>query len=297
MRLNQTITKTKYSAGVMIGVLCLLLLMAVILPSGFFMRPIDRSEISIPSSIVQENVGYRILVLARFDQDRQAQLQRQWQRTVQQAKAFENGRTGRLQETLGQAIAQTAQMILSEQERLRRAVVEAKEELWRFNQEKAARWQGKLGEAVLVAHRRAPGGGSAFQVAFERETTRFKKIEGRISRRLQSTLSALMAQEAEFRAAVPLVYQEAIQSARRSARVLDESQMTWTRRTLDELEKDLSWKRLPEDYMQLVGIVKEILRGWQGMGGFVEYGLPALAGLLMAMAWVGSTITKDQSQT
>ena len=194
---------------------------------------------------------------------------------------------------LGQSIASAAQMILTEQDRLKTAVMEAREAVRRFNQEKPGRWQEKLGKAVLAADRRAAEGGIAFQLAFEREINRLRIVEARTARRLESNLNASTAQETGFREAVPLIYQEAIQSAHRSAQMLEASQMAWTGRIFDELRADLSWKREPEDYVQMVGAVREILSGFDRVGGFVEYGWPALAGLLVAMAWFGLTIPKD----
>ena len=46
--------------------------------------------------------------------------------------------------------------------------------------------------------------------------------------------------------------------------------------------------------MKLVSVVKDNLIDYQGMGGNVEYGFSAIAGLLMAMVRAGSTIVKDQ---
>ncbi|MBI3995623.1 MAG: iron-containing alcohol dehydrogenase, partial [Nitrospirae bacterium] len=167
------------------------------------------------------------------------------------------------------------------------------EELRRFNQELPARRQEKLGRAVLAAFRRSPESGPAFLAAFQREMNRVRISEERVARRLESRVRSLTAQEAGFQKAIPLIYQEATTSAHRSARLFDESYREWTRRILTELNADLSWRRKPEDYAQLVGVVHEILTGFRGVGGFVEYGLPALAGLITAMTWLGVTINKD----
>jgi hypothetical protein len=89
------------------------------------------------------------------------------------------------------------------------------------------------------------------------------------------------------------MYREAIQSAYRSARMFDESHRERTRHILTELNADLSWQRQPEDYVRLVGAVRETLDGFRGVGGFAEYGWPALAGLLVSITWLGSTIPKS----
>jgi hypothetical protein len=180
-----------------------------------------------------------------------------------------------------------------EQNRLRTAITSAQGALEQFNREKTARWQEKLGTAALTAYRRAQSGGAAFESAFERETIRQQNVEERTERGLESNLEYLTTQETELRGAVPEMFRDAIESAHRSVRMYDESQMAWTRRILNGLNADLSWKRQPEDYVQMAGSVREILGDDRGVGGFVEYGWPALAGLLVAMAWVGLATPRD----
>jgi hypothetical protein len=294
MKLSRTIRQTNDSENINTGGFLLLLLAAVIVSFTVSLWHANRlSSQPIDHGTVQETLGDRIQVVGRFDQDRQANIQQRWDGTVQRVQAFWIGQPARLQETLGLAIAYTARNIWMEQEQLRTAIPAARETLERFDREKTTRWQEKLGTAVLAAYRRAPEGGAAFQAAFERETIRQKRIEERTARGLESNLNSLTAQETELRGAVPQMYRNVIESARRSARMYDESNMAWTRRILDELNADLSWKRQPEDYVQMVGGVREILGGFRGVGGFVEYGWPALVGLLAAMAWLGLTIPKD----
>jgi len=248
---------------------------------------------SIDHGTVQETLGDWIQVMGRFDQDRQAELQQRWDTTVQRAQAFWIGQPERLQETLGLTIAYTARDIWMEQNRVRTALAAAQEALERFDREKSARWQEKLGTAVLAAYRGAPDGGAAFQAAFDREIIRQRKIEERTARGLESNMIYFTTQETSLRNAVPQMFRDAIESAHRSARMYDESHMAWTRRNLNELNADLSWKRQPEDYVQMAGVVRETLGDFRGVGGFVEYGWPALAGLLVVMAWVGLTIPRD----
>ena len=294
MKLSRTIRQTNDSEDINTGGVLLLLLAAVIVSFTISLwhayrlspRPIDHGA-------VQETLGDRIQVVGRFDQDRQAKIQQQWNRTVRRLQAFWIGQPARLQEGLGLAIASTARNIWMKQERLRTAIPAAREALEQFDREKTTRWQEKLGGAVVTAYRRAPEEGAAFQAVFEQETIRQKRIEERTARGLESNLNYLTAQETELRSAAPQMYREAIESAHRSARMYDESHMAWARRILNELNADLSWKRQPEDYVQMVGSVREVLGGFRGVGGFVEYGWPALVGLLAAMAWLGLTIPKD----
>jgi len=254
----------------------------------FSQKPVDKGA-------VQETLGYRIQAMVQFDLERQAYLKEEWNRTVRKFTAFVNGRDERQQEILGQSIVGMTQRILLEKKRLRGAVVQAKEELRLFNEGRKARLQENLGGAVMKAYRRAPEGGLAFQLAFERETIRLGKIEARTSLGLQSTVSSLTAREAGFQSAIPGMYRDAIESAQRSAVWIDASYMATAGRILHTLNADLSWQRQPEDYIQMAGGVREILGDGRSVGGFLEYGWAALIGLLAAMTWMGMTIPKGPS--
>ncbi|MBI3811540.1 MAG: hypothetical protein HY283_04975 [Nitrospirae bacterium] len=296
MKLTQIKSIKTNSEDLNTGGFFLLLSVVVILSFTVFLWRADHfSQKRIDNGKVQETVGDRIQALGRFDQERQTRLQQQWDNTVRQFTVFTNSREGRLQEILGQSIVGMTQTILMEQNRLRGAVVRAQKDLRLFNEGRDARWQEKLCGAVMKAYRRAPEGGVAFQLTFERETIRLGKLEARTTRNLQSTLGALMAQEARFHMAIPGMYRDAIESAQRSAQLLEASYMASTGRILDGLKTDLSWQRRPEDYTRLIGVVQEVLRNHRGAGGFVEYGWPALTGLLVAMVWMGLTIPKGPS--
>jgi hypothetical protein len=293
MKPYETMRKTKYQSGMTAGVIAPLILLAAVLPTIYYMHSSDRPEMSLQSGKVQEEAGFRIVALARFDQDRQARLQEQWNRTLQQYTAFENGRKARLQELLGQSIANTAQTIWMKQEGIDASVIQARAELQRFNEEQPARWQEKIGMAAVAAYRNAPEGGEAFLAAFQHETTRLQKIQERTLLRLESDLGSLTARQAELHDAIPAMYSEAIHSANRSAEMMEASEMARVGRIFGQLQTDLSWKRSPEDYLQQVAVVREIQKGNTVVGGFFEYGLWAVAGLVMAMVWMGSAITKD----
>ena len=293
MKPCMTIRKTKYQSGMTVGVIAPLILLAAVLPTIYYMHSNDRPDISVQKGKVQEEAGYRIVALARFDQDRHARLQEQWDKTLQEYTTFINGRQARLQELLGQSIANTAQTIWMEQEGLKTAVIQAQAELQRFNQEQPALWQEKLGAAAVAAYRRAPEGGDVFLAAFQQETNRFRKIQERTLYRLESDLGSLTAQQAVFHSTIPAMYREAISSAHRSAEMLEASEMTRVGRIFESLQAELSWKRTPDDYAQQVAIVREIQKGNTAAGGFVEYGLWAVVGVVTAMAWAGAAITKD----
>jgi len=89
------------------------------------------------------------------------------------------------------------------------------------------------------------------------------------------------------------MYREAIRSAHRSAELMEASEMARVGRVFEQLRADLSWERTPKDYADQVAIVRKNQNGFTAAGGFVEYGLWAIAGLVMSMVWVGATITKD----
>ncbi len=283
----------KIYAGSLAAVGIFLLYAAVVLLSSFLLRPAMTSGDSKASSLLQENIGYRIQVVDRYDQERQARLQEQWARVVQQVGRFEHGRKGRLQEALGRAIAQTSQKILMEQIRLRNAVIEAAQEVQKFQREKSARRQEQLGTAILEAARRAPEGGGTFQAVFQKKANLLKKITERTGRHLEAHLQALLTRQAEFPSTIPFLYQEAIQSTRRSARMLDESQAAWMSRVLNELRDQLVWRRQPEDYMRLAAVAGEVLPGLPQESESEGYGFYALAGLILAMLWVASITRGD----
>jgi hypothetical protein len=296
MKLTQTQSNDAETENLNTGGLFLLLSAAAILSFTVLLWRADWfSQKPVDNGTVQETVGDRIQVLGRFDQERQTRLQQQWDRSVQQFTAFVNGRDGRYQEILGQSIVGMTQTILMEKNRHRGAVVRAQEDLRLFKEGRDARRQEKLGGAVMKAYRRAPEGGLAFQLAFEREAIRLGQLEARIALNLQSTLSSRMAQEAGFQMAIPGMVRDAIESAQRSAQLIEASHTAWTGRILHGLKTDLSWQRGPEYYTQLVGDIQEVLRGHRGVGGFMEYGWASLIGVLAAMAWLGLTIPRGPS--
>jgi hypothetical protein len=293
MRLAETIHTPKYSPAVMIGVSCLLVVLAAIPSFRSFTRSGEPTEISIPSGNVQEEAGFRIVALTRFDRDRQARLQEQWDKTLQDYTTFVNGRQARGQEILGQSIVQTARAIWIKQKGINASLVQAQAELQRFNEEQPAAWQEKLGMAAVAAYQQAQESGEAFLTAFQHETDRLQRIQQRTLYRLVTDLGSLTVRKAEIHDSIPGMYREAIRSAHRSAELMEASEMARVGRVFEQLRADLSWERTPKDYADQVAIVRKNQNGFTAAGGFVEYGLWAIAGLVMSMVWVGATITKD----
>jgi hypothetical protein len=294
MKLTGAIFQRDHSEKINTGG-ALLLLAAVVVVSfafslwhaeWFFPKRVDHGT-------VQETLGDWIQVLGRYDQAREAELRQQWNETVQTVQAHWIEQPGRLQETLGLSIAYTARNIWMEKEGLRSAIAAARASLDQFKTGEPARWQEKLGAAVLAAYRYDPSGGAAFLAAFDREMYRQRKIEDRIAARMESDLGSLTAQEMALRDAIPGMYREAVESAHRSARMYDDSHRALARSTFEELNAGLSWQRRPADYAETALVVRENLTARPGVGGFVEYGWPALIGLAAAMIWLGVTIPGD----
>jgi hypothetical protein len=293
MRLAETLHTPKYSPAVMMGVAGLLVILAAIPSFRSFIGSGEPAQIANPDGSVQEEAGFRIAALSRFDQDRQARLQEQWDKTLQGYTAFVNGRQGRRQEILGQAVSQTARAIWMKQQQIKAGVIQTQEELKRFNQLEPGRWQEKLGLAVVAAYRHAPEGGQAFKTAVQQETNLFRERNVRILTRLEFDLASLTVRNAKLRNAIPTMYGEAIEAANRSAESAEASEMARVGRIFEQLRAELSWKRTPQDYANQVAIVRENQKGFAAAGGFLEYGLWAIAGLVISMTWVGATITKD----
>jgi hypothetical protein len=289
------IPKKMSPRGVIDGGLFLLLLVAIFLPLGLYLRSMDRAKDKDAVSLErhQEEFGYVATVVSRWDLDRKSWLQMQRAAVIQQEEEFKDARHGRMQEALGLGIARAGLMITGEQDRLRKAVIAATDEARRFKEQQAPRWQEKMGMAAVVAYRRAPQG-TAFNEAFQREVSRLKKVEARKAQRLSTRRDALMAEETQFRNAIPLIYKEAIASAKRSVRLQEESVTARTASILYGLDNRLEWQREPEDYVHLSGLVRGVLIGPLGVGGFMEYGLPALIGLVMVMMWFDSMMMESR---
>jgi hypothetical protein len=270
-----------------------LLVAALLIPFTFYVVSIDRTSEAVTHGTLQEKIGHTIAAVARWDLDREAQILKQRANVLKEIRAFESTRMSRWQEVLGMAITRRSLRIFEEEARLKQSLNSVSEEFRRFRSEKASRWQEQVGMAAVAAYRRSVITGEEFMPAFDREVARLKAIEDRRARRLESQLNTLKAKEIQFRHAVPLMYEESIDSARRSVRMLEASLMSHLRQTLNGLESDLAWERQPEDYTELAGLTRQVLAGFRGVGGFMEYGLAALIGLLLAVVWAAYEEEED----
>jgi alcohol dehydrogenase class IV len=263
----------------------------------FVLWPVDRPSETVPDGLVQERAGQAIAVLARLDYDLTTRLQKERDEAVRRSRAFEAGGPGRLQEEIGRAIVRRAQWIRAEQARLASGIVSTAEELRRFQADRMALRQERLGWAVMTAYRRHPEAGPAFLTAVNRAKNRLVTVEERVSRRLQDRLSALTIQTADLRQSVPVLYRESVRSARRSVLMRDAAETVWSLRVLDGLGQALRWQRPQEDPARLLATVRQILIGRWGVGGFAEYGIPAMVGLFVAVGWAASIVTRHRFRT
>ncbi len=240
---------------------------------------------------VQEQIGHRIQALGRYDREREVRLRQRWVDIALEAAAFENGRDRRLQENLGQAITQAVRRLAVERAAIETAIVAATDARRRLMD--GSWFQERLGTMILIETLRHPEGGSALIQSVQVDAARLQRIEARTLSRVDAHLRDLTARQARLPDAARDLYREAVQSARRSARLLDAAQDTWTSRLLESLQTDLAVQREPEDYVRLASTVRAARRGHWGVWGFWEYGAPSLLGIVFAMAWVGSATRRD----
>jgi len=244
---------------------------------------------------IQERLGRTIVMVARHDQELlQAHLD-QMTGLMLERNQFEQGRAGRLQESLGRAVVNSAQTIQRERFDLKSRIMITRRELNLLSEDSPAGRQTQLGWAVRTAALRAAQGGTPFQAELGQEITRLEKVRQRAINRLQTELTALQRQDAAFPLTIPQRYQEATASARRSMRTADESYLAAVDRRVRELSNQVLRRQSPLLYARLADITREALAPPAGVGGFVEYGLAALAGAIAVMVWFGASTRKDSA--
>lgn len=272
----------------------LLLFAVIVVPLSLAVRPFEGAGPSLNEGRLQERIGQAILTAARQDRSRSASLEEQWVEGMRRIAALQSNRRGETQEALGLAVARTGRRVVEDRIALGSAVRAAAEEIDRFQARGDARRQEQLGRAVLVAARRAQPGGEAFQKAFGKEATRLQRVDARVLGRLESRLRALKARQAEYPEKIPALYDEAVLSALRSERMLERSHLVWAGGLMDGLRERMAWERRPQDYLNLAAAVREDMVGRRLLSEFEAYGLPAMAGLLLAVTWVAFITKEDQ---
>jgi alcohol dehydrogenase class IV len=241
----------------------------------------------------QERLGETIVTVARHDQELLNGQVDQMTRLMRGNSRFQQGQAGRVQESLGLAVIKTAGSIQEAQFDLKSRMIIIDRELDLLSEDSAAGRQTQLGWAVRTAAQRAPQGGAAFQVALGKEITRLEQVRQRTIIRLQDELRSLKHLDAEFTRTIPQRYQEAMESTRRMVLMADDSTVAWTDRQLQELSRQVLQQQSSQVYAQLADLTRAALTAPAGVGGFVEYGLAALAGAVAVMVWFGLSGRKD----
>ncbi|MEW6324728.1 MAG: hypothetical protein AB1515_05015 [Nitrospirota bacterium] len=114
------------------------------------------------------------------------------------------------QENLGAAIVQTAQKVHLKRLQFKKSIATAARGLRDFTDNRAGRWQERLGRAVVAAYQQAPEGGDAFQSAYRDEVSRLIVEEARATQEREAELQRLITEEVEYHRDLPRLYQEAI---------------------------------------------------------------------------------------
>jgi len=252
---------------------------------------VARADLPATNGLFQEQIGGRIQALGRYDQDRASRLHQRWAQLIGLSQTFDEGRTSRLQEDLGQAIVEASQTIVADRAALDTAIADTMAARRRLQN---GSWlQERLGALIIQTAQRFPQGDVRFDQHLHAKTAALRHIEQRALQRLDSRLGTLASQHAQISSAVERRYREAVESARRSARMRDASHDTWISRLLDEVQASLAVPRQPEDYLRLAATVRAVNRGQWGVGGFWEYGAASLLGLIFAAVWVGAATRQD----
>jgi len=279
--------------GMLILTTLILLGISFLLPYGFPNPIAPHSGIEVDDGVLQEKIGYAISVSSRWDLDRKSLLEKQHQALVQESLKSSKTQRARIQEALGFTLARESQRILNIQALLKKEVETTQSTLQDFREEEPSRRQEQIGMAVLTAYRRGALTGEAFQNAFQKETTRLKRVDERKMNRLETRLNFLKTEKSQFPTIIPSLYQKAIETTQRSVALQDESERLWAQRLLLGIEGDLAVQKKTRDFLVLANGVRETWMGKQVTNGFMEFGLPALLGLFMVGIWFSSITPKD----
>src|SRR3989338_11408437 len=93
------------------GARLLLILAVESWPLGSTFPGAARAAAPADNGQVQEQIGHRIQALGRYDREREARLRQRGTDIAREADAFDSSRDRRLQESLGQAIAQAGRRL------------------------------------------------------------------------------------------------------------------------------------------------------------------------------------------
>ncbi len=275
---------------------CRLLLLTSLAAACVFAPLISGSAAAGPAPTdgqFQERLGQMIVTVTRHDQALMEKQIDQMTQLLQQSARFQQSRAGRLQENLGHTIIETTQAIRNERLDVKSRIMITSLERDRLTENNPADRKMQLGLAVRSAAHRAPQGGEAFQVALGKEITRLEQVRQRTLSRLQNELTILKRRDAEFAQTIPQRYRESMAFARRTAHMADDSSFFWINRQLQELSRQIVQRQSSLVYAQLADITRQAMTPPAGVGGFIEYGLAAMAGAMAVMVWFGLSTRKE----
>ena len=239
------------------------------------------------NSQIQERLGQTIVMVTQHDQELlQAHLDQMTGLMLERSR-FQDGRSGRLQEALGQAVVNTAQAIQRERLDMKSRIMIIKHELDLLSENSPAGRQTQLGFVVRTAALRAAQDGTPFQTELGQEITRIEKVRQRTIGRLQEELIVLQQQDSAFPLTIPQRYQEAMTFTLQRSLMADQAYLASVDRQIRELSRQVLQRQSPLLYTRLAEITREALTPSAGVGGFVEYGLAALVGAIGVMVWFG----------
>lgn len=213
---------------------------------------------SVETSVTaQERIGSSFQVLARLDRAWSASAEQRLQQIRHQDRRNVAAQPGRRQEVLGIRISESAAAIRAERLRLAQAISVASIELQDFE---------AAGRAT---------------------------IQARTFDRLTSNLALLRSDAKTLEADIPMRTAEAIAVGERTAQMQFVSQRAWAERASPGLQAQSDWRRPIRDYLELGAWVQSGRASPVRASGFVEYGLPAVAGLMMCLVGVAVMVNRD----
>jgi hypothetical protein len=244
---------------------------------------------------IQERLGQTILMVTQHDQALlQAHLD-QMTELMQERNQFQQGRYGRLQQALGQSIIDTAQAIRTDQLDLKSRIRITRQELALLSEDSPAGRQTQMGWAVRTAALRAAQEGTAFQTELGQEITRLEKVRQRTILRLNEELAALTRQEAGFASTIPQRYQEAVTFALQTVQMEDGAYLASVDQQILERSHQVMLRQSPHIYTGLADLTRTAMARPAGVGGFIEYGLAAMAGAIGVLVWFGLSKPRARS--
>jgi hypothetical protein len=244
---------------------------------------------------IQERLGQTIVMVTLHDQELLQMQLDQITGLMQQRERFRQGRAGRLQEALGRSIIGTARAIWTDRLELKSRIRITGQELDLLSEDSPAGRQTQMGWVVRTAALRAAQEGTPFQAELGKEITRLEKVRQRTIQRLNNELGTLTRRQAGFASTIPARYQEAVTFALQTVQMEDEAYLASVDQQIRERSHQVMLRQSPHIYTGLTDLTRAALTPRGGVGGFVEYGLAAMAGAIFVMVWFGLSKPRARS--